>query len=121
MSHSDSGELSKAIERKYDRVDELVSLLLDEEITAEEAQELEMLLVSDASYRGRYLEDVQLHCDLIEYFRNYQALEENKPISPILGFLASDENSASKRRFHHPFEWHAKAPFCPRRGRRGMF
>lgn len=84
------GLSSQEIETKFDRVDELVSLLVDEAIEEPQVRELEKLL-QDEPLRGRYIDNIQLHCDLLEYFKKGKTEEELK--SPVLGFLGESDGS----------------------------
>ncbi len=79
---------SHQIEAKFDRLDELASLLVDEVISEDQVRELESLLTGDGELRGRYVENIQLHCDLIDYFGAKQP--QQKPASPILGLLGGE-------------------------------
>jgi hypothetical protein len=62
--------------------------LLDEQITRDEIELLDTLLLSDDSARSTYLGCVQLHTDLLFHFQ-----ERHLPVatatakSPVLGFL----------------------------------
>ncbi len=69
---------------RLDRVDELVSLLIDDELAEENVRELETLLVDSPEARCQYVGMIQLHTDLIEYYnpRSYAA-----GTSPILAHL----------------------------------
>ena len=56
-----------------DRLDELVSLLLDDAIDAESLAEMERLLGEDEDARRRYVELAQLHAELTRYYRGSKA------------------------------------------------
>lgn len=72
-----------------DRVDELVSMLLDDELSDREMRELNALLEGTPEARKRYLGLMQLHTDLVEYYRP----PEQAPVkSPVLGFLGEAFN-----------------------------
>lgn len=74
----------KQLTDKLDRVDELVSLLLDDELEDQDVRELEGLLLESPQARTQYVGMIQLHTDLIEYY-NPQSLSATK--SPILAHL----------------------------------
>ncbi len=52
-----------------DRVDELVSALVDDYITDADFAELEATLLTSRDARSRYIDDMQLHVDLIHHYR----------------------------------------------------
>lgn len=52
----------------FDRLDELLSLMLDECLSDSEALELNALLLADPEARKRSIEAAQLHADLYTYF-----------------------------------------------------
>lgn len=87
----DSRQQAHEIEAKFDRVDELVSLLVDEMISDDQVTELEKILSDDADARGRYVENMALHADLIEHFR---PADQKSPSlqSPVLGSLGPDDS-----------------------------
>ena len=62
---------------QLDRVDELLWLMLDEEITEPQLAELEAILAADPAARQRSVEASQLHAELFDCFR------EEKPTSAI--------------------------------------
>ena len=84
-------ELSR-LEAKLDRVDELVSYLVDEVIDERQFAELEGLLQEDHQSRVRYIEDVQLHCDLLALHSPDQG-RVIKPGMPVLGSLGLPDES----------------------------
>lgn len=71
-----------------ERVQELSWALVDEQISDDEVHLLDNLLLSDASARKTYIGCMQLHSDLIHYFRKPP---QNPPTrtgkSLVLGFL----------------------------------
>ncbi len=69
-----------------DRVDELVSALVDDYITDAEFAELEATLLTSRDARSRYIDDMQLHVDLIHHFR-----PRSEPLIPsvVTGLMAS--------------------------------
>jgi hypothetical protein len=79
--------------------EQLVWALLDEQITEEEFKRLEKLIESDERARTTYLECVQLHVDLADYYSstndsdtcsssgNQKTSSQKPPKSPVLGFL----------------------------------
>jgi hypothetical protein len=62
-----------------DRVDELVSALVDDYITDADFAELEATLLTSRDARSRYIDDMQLHVDLIHHFR-----PRSEPMIPSL-------------------------------------
>ncbi len=70
----------------FDEVDLLVSALLDDTISDTESQQLNSLLLEDADARARYLEGIQLHVDLVNYFHPVDSSAEGTK-SPVLSFL----------------------------------
>lgn len=85
-----TAELLK-LEQQLDRVDELVSLLVDEVIDEPQFRELESLLQENEQTRVRYIEGVQLHCDLLDHF----APEREKLSKPatVLSMLGNPDDS----------------------------
>jgi hypothetical protein len=70
-----------------ERVQELTWALLDEDINEDEISLLDTLLISDDKARERYIECVQLHCDLLAHFAEEPAKATgSRP--PVLSFLA---------------------------------
>lgn len=69
-----------------DRVDELVSALVDDYISDAEFAELEATLLTSRDARSRYIDDMQLHVDLIHHFR-----PRSEPMIPtmVAGLMAS--------------------------------
>jgi hypothetical protein len=53
-----------------DEVEQLVWGMLDDEASESEVLQMEALLLESKAARSRYLECVQLHCDLRDYFRD---------------------------------------------------
>lgn len=78
-----------------DRVDTLVSALVDDVITDHEVRELGVMLENEPTARQRYIEDIQLHCQLTEHFASEAEKEaSDKPKkSPVLGFLGGTSDS----------------------------
>jgi hypothetical protein len=71
-----------------DRVQELTWALLDEQISTDEVQLLENLLLSDDAARETYLHCVQLHADLFHHFRQpVKGAPTRTGKSLVLGFL----------------------------------
>lgn len=70
---------------RLDRVDELVNLMLDDNLEDPHIDELEKLLSNDPKARLQYLSMMQLHTDLIEYYKPDSSLEN---ISPVLANLS---------------------------------
>ncbi|MEN1680044.1 MAG: hypothetical protein AAGJ46_10650 [Planctomycetota bacterium] len=58
-----------------DRVDELLSLLIDDAVSDDEFAELEDMLLTSGDARERYVGGVQLHADLIAHYRGAPKLE----------------------------------------------
>ena len=77
--------------------EQLVWALLDEQITDEEFRRLEQLIVSDDQARATYLQCVQMHVDLSDYYAKNQSAQSDSQDdesqasgpqrSPVLGFL----------------------------------
>lgn len=93
MSDSDTtrGLSSDAIETKFDRIDELVSLLVDDLIEDDQFKELEGILTEDPEMRSRYVQDIQLHCELVNFFRQDT---KKRPESPVLSMLSVDDDGS---------------------------
>jgi len=72
-----------------ERVQELTSALVDEQITDDEMTLLENLLLSDDQARKRYIDCMQLHADLMLHYAKPAAAASTKGSakSPVLGFL----------------------------------
>lgn len=69
-----------------DRVQELTWSLVDDQITDDEVQLLEGLLLADDKARDTYIHCIQLHADLIGQFAKPESpLAPGK--SPVLAFL----------------------------------
>ena len=77
-----------------DRTEELTWSLLDEQISDDEFQLLEKMLLGDANCRTSYIGCVQLHADLISHFATTSSGsgDTNRNSSPILGFLSPDSS-----------------------------
>ena len=76
------------IEPLLDEVQELTWALLDEHIGDDEFSRLEQVLIDETAARQTYLDCVQLHVDLHQYFAEQQetaTVGSNR--SPLLGFL----------------------------------
>jgi hypothetical protein len=69
-----------------ERVQELTWALVDEQISTDEMQLLEGLLLSDDQARRTYLNCVQLHTDLWTHFAKSEPVNPAGK-SPVLGFL----------------------------------
>lgn len=70
----------KQLAEKLDRVDELVSLLLDDELVDQNVTELEALLLDSQEARTQYVGMIQLHTDLIEYYNPRSMVGASSPI-----------------------------------------
>lgn len=79
------------LEQKLDRVDELVSLLVDEVIDEPQFRELESLLQENDQTRLRYVEGMQLHCDLMDYFAPERDKAANS--ATVLSMLGGTDDS----------------------------
>lgn len=77
----------KELAEKLDRVDELVSLLLDDELADQNVSELEALLLDSQEARTQYVGMIQLHTDLIEYYNPRSMIGANSPI--LANFITS--------------------------------
>lgn len=74
-----------------DRVDYLASIMLDEVISDTQFEELSGLLKSDGDARNRYVENVQLHVDLMQYFGASSDSQSSSIFkTPVLGTLGMD-------------------------------
>ena len=75
-----------------DRVQELTWAMLDEQISDDEFQLLETLLLSDDKARDSYVGCMQLHTELMAHFAGptADAGAESRGGSQILGFLNTD-------------------------------
>lgn len=58
-----------------DRLDELLSLLLDDSLDSDSLEEVEQRLFADADARRRYLDLTRLDCDLRELFARQRVSE----------------------------------------------
>lgn len=61
--------------------------LLDDQLSEADACRLESMLLADEAARGRYVQCVQLHCDLADHF---QPEADRLAKSPILANLEMD-------------------------------
>jgi len=68
-----------------ERVQELTWALVDDQITPDELQLLESLLLGDDAARETYLDCIQLHADLTTHFA--EAAQPSARRSPVIGFL----------------------------------
>ncbi len=71
------GDSIEKIEGSLERVDELLSAYLDDELEAEAFEELNATLDADDNARRRCIETVSLHIDLLNYFGNQQVVTTN--------------------------------------------
>ncbi|WP_145248192.1 hypothetical protein [Aeoliella mucimassa] len=65
---------------KLDRVDELVSTLLDDELDDTYVGELEALLLDSTEARSQYIGMIQLHTDLMEFYNPSKQLDLDSPV-----------------------------------------
>ncbi|MEM9184928.1 MAG: hypothetical protein AAGB00_00360 [Planctomycetota bacterium] len=84
-----------AAEVTIDRIDRLVSALVDEAISDAEISELERLLASEPEARQRYVQGMQLHADLITHYQPDSFDVTKAAISPVLGFLGPADSDVS--------------------------
>lgn len=70
-----------------DRVEELVSLLVDDVLCEESFHELSTLLEQSMAARSHYVDAIQLHVDLREYYSRRGAPERE---AAVLGLLGAD-------------------------------
>ncbi len=76
------------LEPLLDEVEQLTWSLLDENINEDEFARLEQVLVDENAARQTYLDCVQLHVDLQQYFAEEPAAATSGASrSPLLGFL----------------------------------
>ena len=78
-------------EAKFDRLDELLSSILDDNITDAQVHELGQMLENDPAARERYVQGMQLHADLMTHFQPERA-KFNPLASPVLGMLDSSDS-----------------------------
>ncbi|TWT95909.1 hypothetical protein Pla108_29860 [Botrimarina colliarenosi] len=69
MSTTEKTNLELDADEPIDRLDQLLSLFLDDSLSEEEASELNAKLIADPAARTRSFEFAQLHADLYAYFR----------------------------------------------------
>lgn len=84
----------RLVESRLQRVDELTSLMLDESITDSQLDELEAALQQHSDARSRYLEEIRIHHDLIEYFAQENPRNKQSQSAPILSFLQEDPSGS---------------------------
>lgn len=90
-----SSRFSEELEARLNRVDELTSLLLDEAISESQVAELERVLQDHPDARRRYIEEMQLHCDLMDYFSEVRGDSPDKSNRPaILTMLGQDPSGS---------------------------
>jgi hypothetical protein len=70
-----------------ERVQELTWALVDERIDGGEIDLLDSLLLSDDAARETYLDCVQLHVDLMQFFADAEAKKAASKSTPVMGFL----------------------------------
>ncbi|QDU90165.1 hypothetical protein Pla175_35660 [Pirellulimonas nuda] len=68
-----------------ERVEELVSLLVDDALSDDRFEELTALLEKSLEARSRYVEAIQLHVDLQEYYSRRTLPERGAPVLGLLG------------------------------------
>lgn len=81
-------------EENLDRIDSLLSALLDNDLADDETLELNDMLLADADARTRYLDYAMLHADLMVYFRGGLEKESTEAAFPSLPSV-SDMGSPS--------------------------
>lgn len=67
----------------FDRLDEMLSLMFDDQLTDEQVAELNQMLKDDADARRRSVEAAQLHADLFTYFNKDKSPSEIAPPLPL--------------------------------------
>ena len=79
-------------EDRLDRVDELLSLYLDDDLTPTQAKELNDLLLADPSARTRCVDMAMLHADLVALYAEQRGGSTAAAVSVALpkGLGASD-------------------------------
>ena len=93
---SNSDDFDAKIPGPSGRVQELSWSLFDEIISPDEMTELESLLLSDTIARDTYIQCVQLHVDLTNYYAKPAASNGGSPSkTPVLGFLSDATSSLS--------------------------
>lgn len=85
---ADDRPLEQTTQQLLDEAEALIWGLLDENIDAADSQRLEKLMGNE-EVRNRYLQCVELHCDLRALFDEKQdtTTDKTKPQSPVLGSL----------------------------------
>jgi len=82
------------VELKVDRLDELLSLIIDDNITDAEVHELGAMLEDNPQARQRYVEGMQLHADLIQHFHPERGSGDSL-VSPVLGLLDTSDSDVA--------------------------
>jgi hypothetical protein len=87
---ADNRPLEQTTQQLLDEAEALIWGLLDENIDAADSERLEKLMGSE-EVRNRYLQCVELHCELQALFDEKQDTTTNgtKPQSPVLGSLGN--------------------------------
>ncbi len=85
---ADDRSLEQTTQQLLDEAEALIWGLLDENIDALNSQRLSTLMAND-EVRSRYLQCVELHCDLQSLFDDDKTNKQTKPQSPVLGSLGS--------------------------------
>ena len=70
----------KELATKLERVDELVSLMLDDELDEPKVTELESLLLDSQLARCQYVGMIQLHTDLVEFYNPQSTAAATSPV-----------------------------------------
>lgn len=83
-------DLKPSPDDSFDRLDELLSLFFDDQLSAGEVEELNSLLLCDADARSRSVEMMQLHADLYAHFRRKGDRRDAAPQGVVDLGLASD-------------------------------
>jgi hypothetical protein len=87
---ADNRPLDQTTQQLLDEAEALIWGLLDENIDAADSQRLEKLMGNE-EVRNRYMQCVELHCDLQTLFNEKQDTppKTTKPQSPVLGSLGN--------------------------------
>jgi len=87
-------ETTNTVSEQLDFVEELVWKLVDDVASEQEVHRLEQLLRGDAECRTRYLECLNLHSGLTEFFRDSTEVKSSKPAAGLLATIMSGLPSA---------------------------
>lgn len=84
--NTEKNTLEQDDDQLLDGAEKLIWALLDDQITEEDALQLNLLIKESADVRDRYLQCAQVHSDLYSHY-NAGSATENDTKSPVLGSL----------------------------------